>query len=390
MRLPPLGFIVCGTLLSSLAAAQMSTLPAAQAIAELPGPPKNPPIFSQMTVILQGGLQFENTTDVRGPVAEVRRVDQPQSQNQRAERRVTTLQFDDHERLIKRIYEDKLGTTTMTNIFRDDRLHSQTLDYHSTKHGDWQEWQKWSYDEHGRLSDFRAGRNKVEWNHHLNFKYDAQGRPLGYQYLDSKIGGSPVSTEISYSGKTVTLSRFGDNRRKFFEQVQVIDDKNRVSDLKVSNLSGGEFKQWYHVEFKYDAKGRITEQNTDPFKLGDGDDYSPLPGKLVVQYDDEKGSGEQKFFDPDGKLALHTTFAFDHDGALIKLRIVDASGKEKAGTETFVDPQSHKLSNRPGSVEWEVKYDDRGNWTERRRWFTPEDGSPRIMTRIIQQNIKYR
>lgn len=368
----------------------MSTLPAAQAIAELPGPPKNPPIFSQMTVILQGGLPFENTIDIRGPVTEVQRVDQPQAQNQAGERRIITLKFDDQERLVKRIYEDRLGTTETTNVFGDGRLQSQTIEHRSANHGDSQEWQRWSYDEHGRVSDFRAGRDKAEWNHYLNFKYDAQGRPLGSEYLDSKIGGSPVFTDISYTGKTITLSRFGENRQKFFEQVQMIDDQNRVIDLKVSDLSGGELKQWYHVKFKYDAKGRVTEQITDPFKLGDGDDYSPIPGRLVVQYDDEKHSGEQKFFDTDGKLVVHTTFAFDHDGALTKLRVIDASGKEQTGGEKSLDPQSHKLSDRPGSVEWEVMYDDHGNWTERRRWFTPADGSPRITTRIVQQKITYR
>lgn len=278
----------------------------------------------------------------------------------------------------------------MSSVFSEGRLQSQTVVYHSTKHGDWQEWQKWNYDEHGRLSDFRAGRDKSEWNHYLNFKYDAQARPLGYEYFDSKIGGPSVLTEISYSGKTITLSRLGVNRHKFFEQVQTIDEQNRVIDLRVSDLSGGELKQWYHVAFKYDAKGRVIEQSTDPFKLGSGDDYSPIPGKLVVEYDDERCSGEQRFFDTDGKLALHTVFAFDRDGALTKLRVVDASGKEQTGGETLVDPQSHKVNNHPGSVEWEVIYDDRGNWTERRRWLTAADGSPRIMTRVIQQHITYR
>jgi hypothetical protein len=381
-----LRFLVCCTLLSSFAAAQMSTLPAAQAIADLPGPPKNPPIFSEMTVILQGGLEFENTIDISGPVAEVQRVDQLQSQSETAERRVTTLKFDDQERLVKRISQDMLGSTTTTNIFREGKLQSQTVDYHSTSHGDWQEWQRWSYDEHGRVSDFRAGRDKVEWNHYLNFKYDAQDRPLGYEYLDSKIGGSPIFTELSYSGKIVTMNRFGDNRRKFFEQVQILDDQNRVIDLKVSDLSGGELKQWYHVKFEYDAKGRVTEQTTDPFKLGSGDDYSPIPGKLVVDYDDEKHSGEQTFFDTDGKLVLHTTFAFDHNGALTKLRVVSPSDKKRA----VGDSQSHKLSKGRGGVEWEVIYDDRGNWTERRHWFIPTDGSPRIMTRLVKQNISYR
>jgi hypothetical protein len=106
----------------------------------------------------------------------------------------------------------------------------------------------------------------------------------------------------------------------------------------------------------------------------------------VVDYDDEKHSGEQTFFDTDGKLVLHTTFAFDHNGALTKLRVVSPSDKKRA----VGDSQSHKLSKGRGGVEWEVIYDDRGNWTERRHWFIPTDGSPRIMTRLVKQNISYR
>jgi len=374
----------------------MSTLPAAKAIADLPGPPNNPPIFSQMTVILQGSLQFENTVDVKGPVAEVQRQEaQLPRQNPNPYHTSTTLKFDDQERLIKRIFEDSLGTSTLTNVFRDRSLQSQTVDYHSTKHGDWQEWQQWTYDDHGQLSDFRAGRDKAEWNHYLNFKYDAQGRPLGYEYLDSKIGGSPVFTEISYSGKTVALSRLGENRNKFFEQVQVLDDRGRVIDLKVSD--GFPLKLWYHVKFKYDDRGRVTEQETDPYKVGSGDDYSPMPGKVFVKYDDETHWGEQKYFGPDDRLAFQARFRFDRDGIPTRFvyldpsfALLDPAGKEITGSEIFVDPKTHVSSNRAGSVEWEVIYDDHGNWTERRRWFTPADGSPRIMMRLIRQTITYR
>jgi hypothetical protein len=390
MRCVAFAFLVSCALLCRSATPQMSTLQAAKTIADLPGPPINPPIFSQMTVILQGSLQFENTANVRGPVAEIRRQEaQLPSQNPNPYDTSTTLKFDDQERLTKRIFDNSLGTTTLANVFRDGRLQSQTVDYHSTNHADWQEWQRWNYDDHGQLSDIRDGRDKVEWNHYLNFKYDARGRSLGYEYLDIKYGGSPLFTEISYSGKTVTLSRFGDDRHKVFEQVQNIDDQNHVIDLKVSDLSGGELKQWYHVEFKYDAKGRVIEQNTDPFKLGDGDDASPIPGKLVVQYDDEKHWGEQKLYDPEAKLIFHARFQFDRDGVPTKFVIFDSSGKEMTGSETFFDAK-HVSTTRSGTVEWEVIYDDLGNWTERRRWFTPADGSPRIMTRLVLQTITYR
>ena len=93
----------------------MSTLPAAQAIADLPGPPKNPPIFSQMTVILQGALQYQNTVDLKGPVASVER-EETQSPNQSPYpyHTKTGFKFDDHGRLVERIDENSLGGSTTT------------------------------------------------------------------------------------------------------------------------------------------------------------------------------------------------------------------------------------------------------------------------------------
>lgn len=367
----------------------MSTLPAAKAISELPGAPQNPPIFSEMTAILQGGLQFEDVSTLKGAVARVEREEsQPEQANPNPSHRKTILTLDDQGRLVRRVNEDSLGVSTTTNVWdRNGHLENQTVAHHRNdgKLADWTEWQKWSYDEHGRLSEFRAGRDKDQMNWFVNFRYDDHGRPLGYE--DKAVS----LVEISYAGKRVTLSKLQkSDRRKFFEQIQTLDDKNRVVDLRVSDLSRGQLKLWYHVAFKYDSKGRVIEQDTDPFQLGDGDDYSPIPGKLIVLYDDENSSGEQKLFDTDGKLVLHTIFAFDRDGAVTKLRVVDASGKEQTGGEFLFDSQSHKMSDRPGSVEWEVIYDDAGNWTERRRWFTPADGSSRIMTRVIQQHITYR
>jgi hypothetical protein len=376
-------FLLCGCAL-----AQMSTLPAAKAISELPGPPKNPPIFSEMTAIMQGGLQFEDVSNLKGAVAKVEREEsQTEQANPHPFHRKTILTLDEHGRLAQRVDEDSLGVSTTTNVWdQHGHLESQTVAHHRNdgKFADWTEWQKWSYDEHGRLSEFRAGRDKEQMNWFVNFKYDEHGRPLGYE--DKAVS----LVEISYAGNKVTLSKLQKyDRRKFFEQVQILDDMNRVVDLSVSDLSGGQLKLWYHVAFKYDEKGRAVEQDTDPFKLGSGDDYSPLPGKVTISYDDEKHTGEQKYYDPEQKLVLHTKFEFDRDGIPTKFHVIDNSGKEGIGSEIFVDSNWHS-STRAGEVEWEVIYDDHGNWTERRRWFKPADGSPRIMTRLIKQSIIYR
>jgi hypothetical protein len=379
--------------LCSFAAAQMSTLPATKAIAELPGPPKNPPIFSEMTVILQGGWDYADTANFKGPVAEVRREQtSPPNQSPNQYHTTTTMKFDDRGQMTERIDEGSMASSTLTNVFLEGKLQSQTVENRRTdvKTPGRKDWARWTYDGHGRLSEYRAGQDKEERNHYLNFKYDSNGRLLGFEYRQSGAEWPFSFTEVTYSGNSVDESTLDEQRRKINEQVQVVDGSNRVIDLKVSDRNEGLLKLWYHVTFKYDEKGRVIEQNTDPFKLGSGDDDSPIPGKLVVRYNDEKRIGEQEFYDTNGKLALHTRFTFDLDGIPTKFRVLDASGKEVTGSESFADPNTHKAISRPGSVEWEVIYDDHGNWTERRRWFTPADGSPRIMTRLICQNITYR
>ena len=344
-----------------------------------------------MTVIMQGGLQYQNTVDLKGPVASAKREEaQSPSQSPNAYHTETVFKFDDHERLVERTNDNSIGGSTTTNVWVNGRLSRAKSGPSSTQ------WQiarfelervgrNGATDKDGYLSEFKAGHNKEEMNDYVNFKYDSAGHCRGYEMYAETL------TEISYVGNRITLSRLQKfQRRKFFEQVQIVDDKKRVVDLRVSDLSGNKLKLWYHVTFKYDDKDRVIEQDTEPFKVGSGDDYSPMPGKLIVEYHDQKHSGDQKFYDTEGKLALHTTFEFDHDGVFTKLRVLDTSGKEQMGGEIFHDPQSSKLITRPGQVEWEVVYDDHGNWTERRRWFMPADGSPRIMTRAIRQEINYR
>jgi hypothetical protein len=351
---------------------------APKAINDFTGPADPPPFFSAMTAIWQGYLQYEDTVDMKGPVASVEREEvQIVNQNSEWNHRTATLKFDDQDRLIKRMENDPSGTSTATRIFRDGKIRLQTVEHHTANGHDSREQQQWSYDDHGRISDFRT-----EAEHYFNFKYDAEGRLLGYE------SDSWYSIEISYAGNTVTIGTFDGNHQKSFEEVRSFDDHKRVIDLKVSEFNAGRRQPWYHVSFRYDGKGRVLEQKTAPYKWGEGDDYSPLPGKLLVRYDDARHSGEQKFYDSDGKLLFHALFRFDHNGIPTRLRRLDASGREVPNAEDVVDPQTHEI--RSGKVEWEVIYDNHDNWTERRRWFEPADGSPRILTRIVRQKITYR
>lgn len=377
--------------LRSFAIAQMF-MAAMEPTGKITLPPKNPTI-SAVTPLWRGALQ-EQKENPSGPVAEARQEDViPEGAAPYPSRRTTILKFDSEGHPVERSYQDQLGTTTTTNVFQGGKLQSVTTRYHRIdgRFQDWHDWRKWTYGSSGRISDFRAGRNNNEEdNHYLNFKYDAEGRLLGYEYRQSGSDGPFSFTEFKYEGKTVITDQFDQNHHKVFEQVQVLDGSNQVTELAVSDISNGALKPWYHTKFKYDEKGRLIEQITDPYKIAPGDvDSEPRPGRIAIHYDDKKHTGEQDFYDPDGKLLLRAVSEFDPHGYVIKTEAFDAAEKPvDADEEIWVDPKTHK--KHAGTYSIDVAYDDHGNCTALQSWFTPSDGGDRILTRSIKQTITYR
>lgn len=193
-------------------------------------------------------------------------------------------------------------------------------------------------------------------------------------------------TQIKYSGNTVETSELDEAGNPDWSQIQILDKSGRVADLKV--FENGTL--WYHAAFRCDEKGRVIEQRTDPYKFGVGDDNSPLPGKLVTRYDDANHLREQKFYSPEGQLSYHSIAVLDRDGNILSLRRFNSEGTEQPGSELFPNQKTQSPESRPGKTEWEVSYDDHGNWTERRKWFTPADGSVRMLLQTIRQTIRYR
>src|SRR6185312_16373844 len=125
------------------------------------------------------------------------------------------LTFDECEHLIERVDEDSTGIATTTYQWVQGSVESVSTKHHRNdgKMPDWDEWEKWSYDKNGRVSEFRAGRDKEQMNWLVNFRYDEKGRPLGYE--DKAV----TLVEISYSGNIISLSKLEKyNRHKFFEQ----------------------------------------------------------------------------------------------------------------------------------------------------------------------------
>jgi hypothetical protein len=388
-----IGFVLLALPWPLLAQMQMSSLSGYKAISDLPGPPKDPTI-SAVTPLWQGVLQQENVLALSGPVTEALREDViPEGSAPAPGRRTTTLKFDNENHLIENTYRDALGKTKTVNVFQNGKLQSQTTKHRGIdrKFPDWQEWQTWSYDTKGRLSDFRDGQDQAEYNHYLNFKYSPGGRPLGYEYRPSGADGPSTYTEFRYERNKVTMVRFGQNRRIGFEQIYVLDPSNHVIEHSISDAGrSGTLKLWYHTTFKYDDQGRLTEQTTDKYNYAPGDvDSEPPPGRIVIQYDDKKHTGEQDFYSPEGKLLVRSLAEFDAHGYVTKMQVLDADGNEVKSTKgIWVDPKTRK--EHSGTFTVEATYDDHGNWTTLQSWFTPDDGGDRILTRSIKQTITYR
>jgi hypothetical protein len=186
--------------------------------------------FFANTIIWQGTLQYQDSVDLKGSVASVERSDEQQpAQNPNPVHTKTVLKFDESSRLVSRILEYSLGISTTTNVWENGRIKNQDVRHHRNdgRFADWDEWQKWSYDKNGHLLEFRAGKDKEELNDFVNFKYDARGRPLGYELYAQTL------TEISYLRNQITRSEFRKyQHRKCFEQVQIVDDEGRVADLR--------------------------------------------------------------------------------------------------------------------------------------------------------------
>jgi len=383
-------------LLCSLSTAQVFLPAIGQPIARNAFPPNNPTI-SAVTPLWQGVLIQESIEELTGPVAEARREDVlPEGATRAPLRRTKVLKFDGESHLIESTYQDSVSKSTtavITNVFQNGKLQSQTSmrHYSDGKSPDLQEWwHKWGYDSNGLVSDYRAAYDNQENNHCLNFKYDAQGRLLNCEYRQNGSDKPFLFYEFRYEGKTIVSDTYDENHKKTYEQVQVVDGSSHVIELTISDMNSGALKLWYHTTFKYDDQGRLTEQTTDKYNYAPGDvDSEPPPGRIVIQYDDKKHTGEQDFYSPEGKLLVRSLAEFDAHGYVTKMQVLDADGNEVKSTKgIWVDPKTRK--EHSGTFTVEATYDDHGNWTTLQSWFTPDDGGDRILTRSIKQTITYR
>jgi hypothetical protein len=362
------------------------------------GPPSNPLFFSIKGAIWVGGLD-DAAPDPKGVVQkltweQLQVLPEQANEGMVVKRRLSiTYDGDGHE--LERRDEDpyyKLEFRTVSD-WQNGRLISR--EYDSLQRPSVSSEPKmmptllrqWHYDDGGRLAEFDE-HNEFSEKRYL-YHYDANGRLTG---SDCKKGtdASCGRTEVKYSGGKIETTTYDESGKTTGLETQNVDDNGRVVDCSSSYLKNGVLTSSYHVAFRYDAQGRVVEQTSGSYEPGSNHDYIPLPGKVLVVYDDGKHTIEWKYYDRTGKLAIHWLGESDVQGTLLALNKLDPNGKVITQSQSIFNPRSRKLEARRGSVSLEINYDDHGNWTERKRWFTPADGSSKILMRVVQQTITYR
>ena len=327
-----------------------------------------------MTLIEEKGGGIEPHTPIKGPVKSVlwERLD---TDLKKPAKTTILTRYDSQGREIERIETLSPGVERKTVTIHEGELisRSMTLTYKDGKAIGDAHWIKWSYDEAGHLTEFRRGQGSVLQNHELNFEYDVQGRVIRKEYRQGAKDEPFSFTVYKYSDRPLSVQRmvYTAAGQRIYVEEKKLDAAGHVLDLVVTE----DEKPWYHVAFKYDEKGRVIEQTTDPYVVGAGDDYSPLPGRVVTRYDDAKLLREQIVYGPTKTLVVRSIAQLDQDGMIASIRFFEDSGK-------FV--------SRPGSASVETTYDDHGNWTAKREWFQLNDDSPRVLRASFRQTITYR
>lgn len=362
------------------------------------GVPENPPFVSAASVIYVDDIQTAAPpTKVVGKVADLEMTLQrfiaanwwknPEPPTLQTISKVI-IRFDAAGHEIEHDEESPDSTRKLMRTFEDGRLSSETGESSSKGGPNPQGWLHLTYQ--GKLlAEIRKGHGDQLENHCLNFKYDASGRLIHYEYREGASDKRLEDVDFKYLADTVEMDETAPNGVITTSQVQKLDVKGRVVDLSYSDLNQGKLKLWYHASFRYDDKDRVVEQVSDERELGEGDDYVPLPGRVVFTYDDAKLTRKEEFYDK-GKLAATVIAQLDRDGEELSLHIFDGAGREKKYSYFVPDPVTGKPAQRAGQCAWEVDYDSHGNWIERRLWFTPADGTPRLLLTKYTRSLMYR
>jgi hypothetical protein len=226
--------------------------------------------------------------------------------------------WDEAGHVIEEVRKDRGSESVTLNRYEGVRLVSQESTFPNSKRP--KRWNYWTYDKSGKLIEYRRGSADEIENHDTNFKRDAQGRLISYEYRQGPKDELFSHTEWRYSadGKTVDLSHYDEGGAVTQSITQTVDDQGYVvmAVIRDRDWKTKQAKAPVNVVFRYDGTGRLIEQNTDAQEFDKSESEGELPsGKISITYDNVKHTKTTSYSGDEGSLVY--TVTQDASGATI-------------------------------------------------------------------------
>jgi hypothetical protein len=337
------------------------------------GRPPRPPFISFLGIVAMGKMVTDSSTPPKGPVAEIL------AEELRAETTPAGLagevlasvktKYDEQWRVVEEIRRESGRETVTVNGYQGNRLVSQETMFPGRKLP--KAWNYWTYDQSGKLTEFRRGKGDAIENHDTNFQRDPQGRLLSFDYRQGAKDDLASHTEFRYStdGKTVDITESYKNGESTGSTTQIVDDSGHVVQVIIRELDWRTKKPKppLKVAFSYDREGRLVEQNTDAydFEPSTGEQELP-PGKVSIVYDDTRHTKKTEYSGKEGFLS--STVTYNSVGEAI-------GAAYRTGEESF-------------QTNMDCIYDSHENWTSCRQLV--KRGGVSTITKVWRRTIIYR
>ena len=202
------------------------------------GRPRRPPLITLLGVVVPAKMATDPSVLPKGAVAEVL------FEELRAERLPAgpanevvlsvKIKYDDQGRVIEEIRKEYGGETTTRSIYQGNRLVGQETAI-SVGRSQPKSWSYWTYDQSGKLIEYRRGSEEKIQNHETNFKRDLQGRLTSFEYRQGEKDELFSRTELHYSpdGKTVDISTSYHTGGGTSSTTQTFDDQGNVAKVVI-------------------------------------------------------------------------------------------------------------------------------------------------------------
>jgi len=339
------------------------------------GRPSQPPFITFLGIVTPGKMTTDPSLVPQGPVAEVlfEELRATTSPGGPAGQVLTSIKttYDQQGRAIEDVRKEYGGETNTVNRYDGPRLVSQESTFPNSKAPRPKFWNRWTYNQSGKLTEYRRGSGDVIQNHLTNFNRDPQARLLSFDYRQGPKDDLFSHTELHYSpdGKTVEISSSDQAGNVTRITTQTADDQGHIVQATIQewDWKAKKLKPPLKVAFRYDQQGRLIEQNTDAhdFERG-GSEHELPPGKISITYDDAKHTKTTAYSGQEGRLT--STVTYNAIGTVIGVSAT-AAGQTIA-------------------TKLECSYDNHDNWTSCRQ--LGERAGVSTLTKMWRQTITYR